>query len=272
MILRQSFLMISLTLALANTALAQGERIKIGPDSTIAELDQMENSIKGIECRYVSEIPGTVTCLTETEEGMRRLMGRVSYYVEGAPGKTLVAENDPQFLATPQAQYAGHDIQSEDMEEFFRASEKACQTDQRFCLNALETQLRDQVLSIARERGYQKYVVLAAAGYTGYMSMVLSHEYLHARYFLNADYRAHVKKFWIENLDAETRQGITKALGHTYNLTGAQGEFLLLNEFQAYVLQKDAMYGELGMIALYHGHALREHMAAFIPLEEDAGL
>jgi hypothetical protein len=219
-----------------------------------------------VECRGIKDIPGTYLCLTANAALLRGLMGRVSFYVEGKPTRTLMAATDPLYTNSNQANYAGHDIMAADMELFYQGLEKACPTKPTLCASPLESALRNVVMDDAHRKGFKNYAIIAAAVGTEYFSEVVSHEILHARYFLNPLYRAKVAQFWKTKVSAQDRKAITKIIGGIYNLTGQNGNDLLLNEFQAYTLQEAAMTSQLGMVyAFEHGQELRSYMGALLP-------
>jgi hypothetical protein len=85
----------------------------------------------------------------------------------------------------------------------------------------------------------------------------LEHELLHARYFSSAEYRQSVSDFWHDSLNEEQRTQIRREFSVQFN---PRNEDLMINEFQAYVLQSRPSLWLSGMRAVLRP-MLRDHLA-----------
>ena len=86
----------------------------------------------------------------------------------------------------------------------------------------------------------------------------MEHELLHARYFASESYRQAVGDFWRETLSEEQRGLIRREFGTQFN---ARNEDLMINEFQAYLLQSRPPLWLTGLRGLLRPRLL-EHLAA----------
>ena len=90
------------------------------------------------------------------------------------------------------------------------------------------------------------------------MEGVIAHEILHLQFFTDSRIKPVAEKFWDEKVSAEDKAAIKQKLAPNYNVEDRE---LLVNEFQAYMLQASAEYYELGNFLKYRD-ALRAAMAA----------
>ncbi|MCB0308417.1 MAG: hypothetical protein KDD48_03515 [Bdellovibrionales bacterium] len=91
-------------------------------------------------------------------------------------------------------------------------------------------------------------------GTNEYLLDVVSHETLHAQYFLNEKIRNAVKKYWVEVLTAQEHQSVKDAMRDFYDVTN---EYLVLNEFLAYM-------GAYGDPRSYVGSLVGQHKEHFL--------
>jgi hypothetical protein len=244
--------------------IASSGKVVKGPDiqneSSITEFSKQVSSAEDIDCRSLKYIPGTILCLTKTEPQLKALMGRISYFVEGKQGRILVQEDNPTYQISDQANYAGHDIMYSDFSEFYTKIDESClspTSSEKICLNTEEIALRKLIDD--EKKSFGNVVVIAAQAETDILNVVVSHEILHAKFFLNPEYQKIVKKFWIDKVVAAQKDveihnklsDIYAVANATVSFTEGQGpssrpELLLLNEFQAYILQQgDRRYSHL---------------------------
>lgn len=223
-------------------------------------IEKFNSSFTGsVECREFLDIPAAYVCLTENQETLQHLMGRVSYFVEGTPGRIIVSETNKNYTESEQYKYDGHDIEAKDFYYFYARMDFKCFFENSFCPNRLEAELRRKILSDARHKNYSNFVVIAMVAQTSFFSETFSHELLHARFFLNINYQNAVDKFWKTQVSAQDQLQIIEILQRIYNLKNqSDGYFLLLNEFQAFILQKDAQKEILGAQALKYAEPLRK--------------
>jgi hypothetical protein len=261
-----SLILVQLTVLTFSLVSAADPQLSLGKKIYTSELGQISSSFSNsVECHELEDRPAVYVCLAENQDLLRRLMGRVSYFVEGVPGDVVVAEDNQEYLKSTQANYDGHDIMAEDFLKFFSVMDKQCPEVNYMCPNTLESDLREHVIGDALRNQYQNYVVIAVVAKTSFFSGIVSHELLHARFFLSDKYQSVVDKFWRDEVSAEDRLEITRILGEVYNLKNNNGYFLLLNEFQAYLLEDSASDNILGSMATKYGQRLREELAQIEP-------
>lgn len=220
-----------------------------GPESQISILEPIEmtgikswsnTSLHDVECRELADIPNAFLCLTQTGDLLTGLMGRASYFNEATPRGQVLSADDAKFTGSDQSQYVGHDTVAEFINAFYAQSAVKCAEDRELCVSPLEKELFDKVIEPLRERKITDFAILAVeARADGFISNV-THEILHARYYLSPTYRSIVTRFWNEKVIPDDREKIRIFLADTYNFDGPEGEALLMNEFQAYTLEEDA--------------------------------
>lgn len=210
------------------------EPVRITERGQLASLveDAASGSFKTITCAEIEEIKGTVLCLFDDIAVGNLAFYRAATWIEGtrsaASGHFL-----PNYAAYTDAHKAyvdGIDLQAHDLEAYYRAANTACLHDKTACLNAHERAMFDQFLMpLAKQRG--DYVLLGTSyGRSG----VISHEILHAQYFLFPKFRAVVDCYFDDILSDASRSDIRADLAGEYDVKNA---YLVRNEFQAYLLQ-----------------------------------
>lgn len=245
---------------------ASATMLTLDSDISYSQIKAWSHSLQSdVECREVVDVPGTYLCLTANQEMLSSLMGRVSFYVEGSPARSLVAESDPLYQKSPQKHYGGHDIMASDMEEFYSRLEETCRSPEKICANDLETSLQNIVIKDAQAQGYKNYAIIASSVKTKDLAHVISHEMYHARFFLNSHYQALVRQFWNNKVSFEDRKAIANIIGQIYNIKTPQGETLLLNEFQAFMLEESAEQDLLGVFAKRYAEELRKSLGSLAP-------
>ncbi|MDO9415537.1 hypothetical protein [Pararhizobium sp.] len=220
-----------------------------GPESQISILEPIETreikswsdtSSRDVECRELSDVGNAFLCLTQTSELLTRLMARASYFKEASPRGQIVSVNDGRFMGSDQAHYVGHDTVAKSINAFYAKSAEKCVESRELCVSPLEKELFDKVIEPLRKRQVTNFAILAVEARADSFMSNVTHEILHARYYLSPAYRSVVTKFWKKNVAPDDRDKIRKFLADTYNFEGPEGETLLMNEFQAYTLEEDA--------------------------------
>jgi hypothetical protein len=232
-----------------------------GSDIASAQIQDWANDFHALgECEFLTDIPGTVLCLTDNRVHLKSLMGRLSYMAEGKT-HSLAPTNDLAYNISKQARYSGHDIAGADFNAFFEAVLPACGKNKYFCLNNFESDLADIVQTEVSRRGLQNFVVLGVSVSPG-LGEDVSHELSHARYFLSATYRQAVSDFWNNQVSLDDQTAIAERLAETYNIQGEKGKDLLMNEFQAYLSEQGAESDVLRDYFQKYGPALRRILLA----------
>jgi hypothetical protein len=210
------------------------EPVRITERGQLASLaeDAAAGSFKTITCAEIEEIKGTVLCLFDDIAVGNLAFYRAATWIEGtrsaASGHFL--PNYAAYADALKAYVDGIDLQAHDLEAYYNAANSACPHDKTACLNVHETAMFDQFLMpLAKQRG--DYVLLGTSyGRSG----VISHEILHAQYFLFPKFRAVVDCYFDDILSDASRAEIRADLAGEYDVKNAT---LVRNEFQAYLLQ-----------------------------------
>ena len=194
------------------------------------------------ECRKTTEIRSTYFCLYSDQSAMNYALGRATCFIEGAfcnsPKATLLSTNDKTFLASVR-QALGHDLRGEALIDFYKNLKGKCdhKAGADFCPTPHESELFEHI--IIPEFQKDKDFVIIAAAHLGRGNFVgtFSHEVLHAQYFNEEKYREAIDDFWERDLSTSEKTLIRDALSVAYDKSD---EFLMKNEFQAYILEAGA--------------------------------
>jgi hypothetical protein len=200
------------------------------------------------ECREVEEISEAFLCQWGGMPEMNRAMIRATMFVEGTAGHkagTIPGQSD--FLTARAARMiVGHDLRGQDLKKFYDMAVKACETDKDKCLNESEKQFFDKIMpQIKRTEGKIVVITYAADG-PMHPREVVSHEIMHAQYFLQPRYQQVADKLWKEVVTETDKTLAKQYLADAYDVTD---DFLVRNEFQAYMLMSGAEDNLLGALA-----------------------
>lgn len=194
------------------------------------------------ECRKTFEIRDTYFCLYSDQSAMNYALGRATCYIEGAfcnrPKGTLLSTKDRNFLASVR-QTLGHDLRGTALVGFYETLKSQCQIDPQggYCPTPQEAELFEQIIVPGVTRSKDFIVVAAAHLGRGNFVGTFSHEVLHAQYFNEEIYRKVIDSFWATELSEKEKTLIRDVLGTAYDRSD---EFLMKNEFQAYILEAGA--------------------------------
>jgi hypothetical protein len=192
------------------------------------------------ECAEIAEIPGAFVCLSFFELDMNKMLGRAGVYAEGGyvlPRGTFPKETDPDVRKL-NLEVEGQDLKSEDLVPFFDGMLARCAAgDKDLCLNPSETAFYANVLKPI-EAKFKKFVILgfSAQSFDSYQ-VNLGHEMMHAQYMMQPKFKDVVDRFWAAMPDAD-KAAIRRILAK--NAYDPRDEFLMRNEFQAYLLEPEA--------------------------------
>jgi hypothetical protein len=194
------------------------------------------------ECRETVEVQDTFLCHFNNKEDMGYALARASCYIEGSfcghERGTIIGFNDPGFRSAL-LQINGFDLKGTDLLRFYEATQKKCDESksEEFCFNHFEKSFFEKTI-IPWSKSTPKFVLITFARFSGepwHVSLV--HEIMHAQYFQDEKYRQVVESFWKNHLSEKDRSEIRKTLSVAYD---PKDEFLMMNEFQAYILQSGA--------------------------------
>lgn len=239
------------TNAHAKIVFLQNSKIKVSTDvkawatkvkvNTQKSLKTLERDAKEYtECQETEELEGAILCGSYIQRAMNRIFIRPAIYSEGGmgphPSRTLVKKENPHLKAW-EDMVGGHDIFSKELLEFYDKMAEKCTTDTSYCLTKTEKNFYDTVIVPLRARGKPFVIITFSVQSTLTPHQVVSHEFLHAHFFLDPKYQQRVTEFWEKHLNESERSAIRKTLQEVgYDSTD---EVVMKNEFQAYIL----MYG-----------------------------
>jgi hypothetical protein len=196
------------------------------------------------ECAETTEIKDAFLCASYDQKNMNLALLRASFFAEGISNipKNTVVEHSQEELQEMLRQAGGHDLASKDLIAFYDAATEMCQTDAAYCLNDQETDIFENfVLPLYEKRKNFVLITYAVKSVMSY-TQVITHEIMHAYYILQSQYRKTVDDFWEHTLSDDDRQNIRNGFFGIYD---TNNEFLMKNEFQAYLLQAHPEAGHL---------------------------
>ncbi|MBY0370385.1 hypothetical protein K2X33_06845 [bacterium] len=210
------------------------------------------------QCAETQEIEGAYLCGYTDVKNMNLAFTRISLFTEGNFGHkkgTLPLQNSP--LVAQGIQYiGGHDLRKKHLVEFFELAEKECPTNANACLNKQEKELYDDLIE-PLEKGGKDFVVVTYA-IRSFMSWrdVVTHEIMHAQYFLQSKFQQVADDFWLNDVREEDKKYAKQELSQYYDI---QDDYLVRNEFQAYMLMAGASRSVLArLVPLYRDRLLDE--------------
>ena len=197
-------------------------------------------------CAEYAPVPKTLLCLSNFVETMNLAFLRSSIWTEGLYGNPfhVVVDHGNRSYLQNLERARGHDLRSLDLFNFFNAVDSLCGTEKRYCLSSVEADFRKAVFT-PFARLNQSFVLLGFALRRNIFSKppyrpFLGHEIYHSQYFNSLRYRDVVNKFWKTMVSESDKEKIKTQLRQTYNIDDSNHPDLLLNEFQAYLLQPEA--------------------------------
>jgi len=195
-----------------------------------------------MECGELKELKGVVLCAATKKAYMNRALSRASIFSEGSTGiqKGTVTSTGSAVYSNIVANALGHDIPSSELLKFWNQLNLDCQQKQ-LCPTPEEEEFFNAIVLPISQKESPFAVISYSIDTEWYVT--LSHEMMHAQYFLNKSYQETVDKFWNEKVTEEDRKSIRQVLGSQYN---QNDEFVIRNEFQAYLLQAQGLQYTLG--------------------------
>jgi|CXWL01.1.fsa_nt_gi hypothetical protein len=221
----------------------------------VKSVSEARNAKPRVEVAQVAGMPGAFLAMFPNIPMMNMALDRASLFIE-----TGVMYAHDKLTSARGGQYAaGHDLRGRDLLRFWDAFQKA--------KPSMTTTPRDRA-QIAVEEGWWKWLlptlrklpdmVLLGVSVGREMQGVIAHEILHLQFFTDPRIRPVVERFWDEKVSAADKAAIKQQLAPNYNVEDRE---LLVNEFQAYMLQDSAQYYELGLFLNYR-EPLRAALAA----------
>lgn len=194
------------------------------------------------ECYETAEIKDTILCHFNNKEDMGYALARASCYIEGSfcghEKGSIIGFNDPGFRAAL-LQINGYDLKGSDLIRFYNAVNTKCKESklEDICPNHFERKLfEEKLLPWATVK--PNYVLITFARFNGEnWYIALLHEIMHAQYFQVKKYQEIVNNYWNHRVSEKEKAQIRLALSIAYD---PKDELLMINEFQAYLLQTGA--------------------------------
>ncbi len=199
-----------------------------------------------IEVAPVKEIPDTFLVLSSERELVNYPLLRASRWIED----NYPIEKDSNFFSDPNLiQVAGHDLRSKDLQAFLDLFMR------RHLQTRLPRDLKNKIRAQAEREFWSSFLVpqLEKAETSGTPFVVISapahpiigrdivgHEIFHARYFLEPPFRDACDEYWDQKVPQAQKLIFYGALLDGYSMIQIDQE-LAANEFQAYVLQPNAL-------------------------------
>lgn len=232
----------------------------------VAQNDFAHSSNKGNNQDFFlyrwSHFPSMLIVDTASYQTLGRLFNRLAFFIEKR-GSAGTLYNDAELVG--RFAWNGHNYNADDLSRFYNTAEE-----RRVKLNREELQLRDILVAHGVLRNAHlplrteddRYAageggVVAVSHQAGSYArrLILQHELLHALFYASDKYRAVVEQVWL-SLSDEERRGWRALLGHlTYD---SENEYVVTNEFQAYLLAKPAAESIAQMTAVAQAAATDE--------------
>jgi hypothetical protein len=226
--------------------------------------DLTKHSNAPFECRETEEIAEAFLCQFSSLPEMNRALIRATMFVEGTANHEVGAIPSWGESATAMASQmiAGHDLRGDALKRFYDKASAECLSQPDKCLSQEEKLFYAKMLpEIVRTR--ESLVVIAFAAQSPVApEVVVSHEIMHAQYFLQPRYRQIADEFWQNEVSEEDKRLVKLLLADEYNTSD---EILVKNEFQAYLLMRGADFEKLGTLA-------RKYRATFMQQFKEAEL
>lgn len=232
---------------------------------SVNELIQLKNDRDGYtECLPTKENPQVIICATFLQRDMNAFLLRPTIYAEGGIGNhkkaELVSTKDPYIQAHLDV-IGGHDLTSEDLFHFYSKAKQRCSTGKKdYCLTKREHYFYRQIIQPLEKRGKSFVLISFSVQSNSTPEQVVSHEFIHALYFLNPRYRDSIRAFWQLQMTQVQRDAIKSKLNDLgYN---AADEALMENEFQAYMLMQHAEKSSLDEFVPQYREKLKQWLKA----------
>lgn len=218
----------------------------------LAHLDQDTDHLdRVIECAELASLPGAFIACAFYQRDLNETFTRAGLFMGAgkgfAPG--MIPSARDYTLLNYQKLVAGHNLPGRVIIDFGRALEVDSDGPTPAEAGFLNTFLKHPSV---RERDGEFYVIGVSVQSMKPQDSVISHEIFHAYRYLRPRYRAIIDLFWRERISAADRASITVEIGRGYNV---DDEDLVIDEFQAYLLQENAG---------------RDRARAFVPTYRDA--
>jgi hypothetical protein len=215
-------------------------------------------------CRISTDNLSLHICIAPTAVRMNQVLVRATVFAEGSFGRgtkgKVVSTNHPRYADTG-SQFFGHDLTGQDLLRFYNSALAEChEGKQESCLSNGETEFFEQFVA-PRAQADPNFILIAFSIESSIpWSEAASHELLHARYFLEENYRNAIDEFWEKHVLPKDKELLRFILSGAYD---PSDEVLIRNEFQAYLMMKNADASLLKIFGNRYRPFLIKHLRSY---------
>lgn len=187
-----------------------------------------------VEIGEIKEVPGVLIAVFNSATFMNLSLNRASTFVEEHDKMMSHIEH----LSSSRMKVMGHDLTGPDLIRFDDLYQKAqvnFAAVDSFYKESLQIETDFWNAVVRPNLAQDPNLVLLAISIDSDINQVLTHEIIHAQYFKSQVYQDAVKEFW-DSMDSAEKKQIKEYLSD-YDITN---DLLMMNEFQAYILMKNA--------------------------------
>jgi hypothetical protein len=205
-----------------------------------------------IRCVQIAEATNVFLCMSYHHEILNGTMWRFSIFSEGFSNvkKRTVVSHDHPAGRYIQAFIGGFNTPGAELTGFFTAVKDSDLSAQE---RAFKKAVYDRIIERIGGPSEEFYVVsIPMAGPAGTMTFfeTASHELLHAQHRMTPAYKKIVTDFWNDEVTGEHRRIFTESIADIYDTSDLS---TVIDEFQAYLLQKGSEAGVYGAVGKYEG-------------------
>ena len=198
-----------------------------------------------MECSELKELSGAVVCQSFFQATMNATFTRMGFFMGAAAGTepgVILPLSEP-VLSNYEKLIAGHNLPGKVILDFFNHFKMDSYSDG---LSEFERSFEKDVVQSDQLQalGDRFYVLGISVQNSKPLFDVISHEVHHAEYALNPCYSRIVNDFWAGTVTPDDRDLIKSILGRAYN----QADSIIIDEFQAYLLQTHSEQDLLGLL------------------------
>lgn len=185
------------------------------------------------QCRETTEIRGAYLCAMDNFDNMNLALKRASYFIEKDPSAPKPLNDSAVQVYTVD----GFDLKVSDLLRYYELMSQACSQNKDMCPEQIEVEIfEDFILPLAQRDPTAVLITYSLNSTLGYRKVV-SHEILHAQFFLTPEFQRIATEFWRNEVTTADKEVAFKTLRQYYNV---DDEFLVVNEFQAFMLMAGA--------------------------------
>lgn len=222
-----------------------------------------------LRCAEIVDLPGAFFCISSSRVLMNETFTRMGIFwgtVKGfAPGTILRADN--HYLKKMIPLIDGHNLPGSIIEGFLSTIRMNSSSETKLSLQELDFEKNFvRLRQVADLRG--QYYVIVISGDTPEVATTVSHEMNHAKFYLDRNFREAVQQFWNNRISEKDKIDIEEKLAQIYNTQDLQ---VVIDEFQAYLLEDEGENGVLGTFAKRYRSELLgvlHERAGYVPIQK----